>query len=529
MLSNGGANLSIPASGAFTFGSALASGTPYNVTVSSQPANPAQTCAVTNASGTITGANVSNIAVTCANDDVTSPAVTVTSPLNTAVGAGPLLAITATFSEALNAATVTVSSFMLTGPSGVVSGTVTLTSGNKASFTPAAPLEFNTTYQARLTTAIRDLSNNALAADEVWSFNTGQKLSLGASHACVRYDGGQLKCWGNNSKGELGLGNTNARGDAAGEMGAALPTVNLGTGRVAVEVVAGGEHTCARLDNNQVKCWGSSQYGQLGLGGTANHGDNAGEMGDSLPTVQLGTDDVVLQLAAGRYFTCARLVSGEVKCWGRNDKGQLGVGDTANRGDNSGEMGNALAAIDLGTGRTAIDISATAYHMCARLDNNAAKCWGENDFGQLGLGDTNSRGDAPGEMGDSLPVLNAGAGRTIRQIAVNSGHTCALLDTSGIKCWGHNLYGQLGLGDIEYRGDTPSEVGDGVPTVDFGTGRTATHVVEGSRHTCVLLDTSRVKCWGYNPDGELGLGDMGNRGDAPGEMGDSLPGVDLSL
>jgi alpha-tubulin suppressor-like RCC1 family protein len=130
-------------------------------------------------------------------------------------------------------------------------------------------------------------------------------------------------------------------------------------------------------------------------------------------------------------------------------------------------------------------------------------------------------------MGNSLPVLNAGTGRTIRQIAVNSGHTCALLDTNGIKCWGHNLYGQLGLGDIEYRGDTPSEVGDGVPTVDFGTGRTATHVVEGSRHTCVLLDTSRVKCWGYNPNGELGLGDADDRGDAPGEMGDSLPTVNL--
>ena len=527
VLSNGSATLNIPANGAFAFGSAIASGSSYNVVVGTQPSSPAQTCIVTNASGTITSANVSNVVVSCANNDVTPPTVTTTNPLNTAVGAAPQLAVTATFSEALSSASVTVSSFTVTGPGGSVSGTVTLTGGNQASFTPSAPLEFNTTYQARLTTAIRDTSNNALAADKVWSFNTGHRLVLGGTHACVRYDSGQLKCWGANSKGQLGLGNTNSRGDASSEMGTALPPVNLGAGRVAVAVVGGVEHTCARLDNNQVKCWGSGQFGQTGLGGTASRGDNSGEMGDSLPAVQLGTNDVVLQLAAGGYFTCARLASGQVKCWGRNDQGQLGLGDTDSRGDAGAEMGNALAAINLGSGRTAIDISATKSHLCARLDDNTAKCWGENIYGQLGLGDINSRGDAPGEMGDSLPALDLGAGLSVEQIAVNSGHTCAVLNTHDVKCWGNNQYAQLGLGDVVFRGDHPGELGDALPTVDLGTGRTATYVVEGSRHTCALLDNSKVKCWGWNPSGPLGLGDTDTRGDAPGEMGDSLSTVDV--
>jgi len=100
-------------------------------------------------------------------------------------------------------------------------------------------------------------------------------------------DDGSVKCWGNNSVGPLGLGDTQQRGDGPGEMGATLPAVNLGPGKTALQLTAGLGHTCARLDDGSVKCWGRNFEGQLGLGDTQNRGDGPGEMGAALPAVQL--------------------------------------------------------------------------------------------------------------------------------------------------------------------------------------------------------------------------------------------------
>ena len=108
-------------------------------------------------------------------------------------------------------------------------------------------------------------------------------------------------------------------------------------------------------------------------------------MGDNLLAVNLGSGNTAVAISAGGGQTCALLHDGAVKCWGRNDTGQLGIGDTSNRGDQPNEMGDNLPAVDLGTGNTAIAISA-GLQTCALLDNQAVKCWGLNNFGQLGLG-----------------------------------------------------------------------------------------------------------------------------------------------
>ena len=148
-------------------------------------------------------------------------------------------------------------------------------------------------------------------------------------------------------------------------------------------------------------------------------------------------------------------------------------GDNHQVGDGPNEMGNKLDAIELGSGRTATAIAAGYHHTCAILDNSSIKCWGSNNAGQLGLGDTSNRGDLTTdglghrEMGDNLPVVNLGAGRTARGITAGDSHTCALLDNFSVKCWGKNESGQLGLGDNSTRGDGSGEMGDNLPVISL--------------------------------------------------------------
>ena len=124
----------------------------------------------------------------------------------------------------------------------------------------------------------------------------------------------------------------------------------------------------------------------------------------------------------------------------------------------------------MGTGRTATAIAAGKYHNCALLDNSSIKCWGSNNAGQLGLGDTNNRGadpDGGDQMGDNLLSVDLGTGRTARGITAGDNQTCAILDNALIKCWGSNTAGQLGLGNTSNRGDNSSEMGDNLPVISL--------------------------------------------------------------
>ena len=223
-------------------------------------------------------------------------------------------------------------------------------------------------------------------------------ISVGEAFSCaLDNSSGMVKCWGSGNS--FGLGVTNYKGNDANEMGSNLGFVELGTGRTATAIASGRYHTCAILDNASVKCWGSNDAGQLGLGNSTTLGDSANEMGDNLPTVDLGTGRTATAIAAGGDgHSCAILDNASVKCWGKNNYGQLGIDNTTQMGDNPGEMAQ-LTGINLGTGRTATATAAGYYHSCAILDNASVKCWGENDYGQLGIDDnTADMGNASGEM-----------------------------------------------------------------------------------------------------------------------------------
>ena len=151
-------------------------------------------------------------------------------------------------------------------------------------------------------------------------------------------------------------------------MGANLPSVDLGSGWMAVEVAAGWAHTCVRLQNGAkqaLKCWGYNNHGQLGLGDTNHRGRMGRQMGNSLPAVQLGTWRSALALALGGYHSCALLGDAMVKCWGWNNYGGLGMGDTQDRGDGSGEMGDSLPSVPLCLGPCPVGYTGADGEACS--------------------------------------------------------------------------------------------------------------------------------------------------------------------
>ena len=180
-------------------------------------------------------------------------------------------------------------------------------------------------------------------------------------------------------------------------------------------------------------------------------------------------------------------------------------------------MGDNLSTIDLGSERAAMSISAASLSSCAVLDDNSVKCWGRNNRGQLGLGDTDDRGDAAGEMGDDLPAVDLGNEKTARGLSVggdptgspNDGFACALLDNGDpSNAGGIILTGNWDREDTDNLGDDPNEMGDDLTAVNLGDAeRTATMVSVGNFHACALLDDNSIKCWGRNNYGQLGLGD----------------------
>ncbi len=346
-------------------------------------------------------------------------------------------------------------------------------------------------------------------------------ISAGTAHTCALFVDGTIKCWGLNADGVLGLGDNDSRGDAPGEMGTALPFVPLG-GLAARQVSAGDTHTCARFEDGRVACWGGNLNGQLGIDSVLSRGAAPDELGVNLQLAQLGAGAQAKQVVASAGYSCALLEGDTVKCWGRNVNGQLGQGDTDNRGDAVGEMAmlSAIALGDVSSGISAID--AHGSHACALLGDGALRCWGFGGAGQLEQGDTATLGDQPNEMGINL--ANARIGGVASQVSAGTAQTCAVLTGNVLKCWGQNNAGQLGPGDVPTRGDELTEVDAMLPSVMLPAG-TVTQVATGGFHTCVLLDGASVYCFGENTFGQLGRGTMDRVGDELTEIPIGPPAV----
>lgn len=208
-----------------------------------------------------------------------------------------------------------------------------------------------------------------------------------------------------------------------------------------------------------------------------------------------------VDLSAGTGHVCMLLEAGAVRCWGANHLGQLGYGNLNTLGDN--ESAAQIGNVDVGG--TAVAIAAGGTHTCALLSTGAVRCWGSGYGGRLGFGNILDVGDneTPASIGD----VNIGG--TAVQIETGSNHTCALLSTGKVRCWGMSGYGQLGYGNELSVGDDerPADVGD------VNLGAFATQITAGSGHTCALLATGNVRCWGSGRYGQLGYGNELDIGD----------------
>jgi alpha-tubulin suppressor-like RCC1 family protein len=195
-----------------------------------------------------------------------------------------------------------------------------------------------------------------------------------------------------------------------------------------------------------------------------------------------------------------------VRCWGDNFYGNLGYGHRDNIGDNE----VPAAAGDVPVGGSVVQLASGQGHVCALLSGGRVRCWGDNTFGQLGYGNTAWVGDneTPASAGD------VSVGGSVQQITAGWSHTCALLTTGRVRCWGKGP----ATGHAQNVGDDelPSSVGE----VDVG--GSVVQISAGSYSTCALLSTGRVRCWGLNQLGALGYAHSYDIGDdeAPASAGD---------
>lgn len=339
-------------------------------------------------------------------------------------------------------------------------------------------------------------------------------IAAGFGHTCAITKAGGVKCWGLNTKGQLGNGSTGFNSPVP------VDVVGLASGVTAIG--AGNGYSCALTSAGGVKCWGSNEVGQLGNGATTNSlipvdvtglgsgvtaisvsqtyggqsaqgttcaltaagavkcwgagmlGDGAAIPGSNTPIDVTGLQSGVTAIAAAASHNCALTSAGGVKCWGDVDGNPL-TAYSAVPVDAAG-LTSGVSAIASGMGYSCVLIS------------GGVKCWGDNHSSQLGVTVT------PSFINSPTPVDIPGLASGVTAIAAGPFSVCALTSAGGVKCWGS--------GSLRGNGTTTSS-GDGAPVDVTGLTSGVTAIAAGRDHTCALLSGGAVKCWGSNSTGAL--------------------------
>ena len=259
----------------------------------------------------------------------------------------------------------------------------------------------------------------------------------------------------------------------------------------------GGDAVCAIQNDGTVKCWG---YSSKGLG------DGSTYRSDTPITVS-GISTAVKVCTPGSRGACALLSDGTMKCWGHNQYGQFGDGTTT----------NSQTPVPAGSGlNNIVDISCAPAFRCAVLSDGTVKCWGAAVYGRLGEGTSGS--DWSNIKG---PTTVTGISKAV---AIDSSemHTCVVLSTGAMKCWGESTtyYPRLGS-SINSNQATPVDVGN--------TNKEAVQVFASAYHTCAVMTDGTVYCWGRNDDGQIGSGSTSTVFTNPTQVSDITNAIDVSL
>ena len=259
-------------------------------------------------------------------------------------------------------------------------------------------------------------TSSALTPVPVAGLSSGVKsVSVGGTFACALTTPGGVRCWGSGSLGQLGDGQLTS---------SYVPVTPTGLASGVAAVAAGAQHACALMTAGGVRCWGWNNYGETG--------DQSGATTTPQPIEVAGLPTNVVGVYVGGYHSCAVTSTGDAWCWGENQVGQLGDGTTVDR-----------AAPSPVTGVTSVQsVSGGTYHTCAIVAGGAAYCWGSNNSGQVGSSTT---------IDSSVPLAVVGLSSGVVQISGGRFHTCSVDSAGRAKCWGNNLWGQIGDGTTTFR------------------------------------------------------------------------------
>ncbi len=291
------------------------------------------------------------------------------------------------------------------------------------------------------------------------------QVTGGIYHMCALSTDGTVLCWGTNFYGQLGDGSGVDR---------TVPVVTRFLSGYAIDVAAGQQHTCAVTKGGQVMCWGLNYWGQVGDGSQVDR---------RAPVAVQGLSTGYRQVAAGRQFSCALSVGGAVKCWGANDRFQLGDGTTT-------QHLTPVAVSSLGSGVTAI--AAGDDHACALTTGGVVKCWGS--ISMLYKDSPTSPDYHVATWQSATPTTIPGLPAGITAIAAGGSNACGITGGGGLKCWGDNYQGTLGIGSTS---DVSTLAAVDVVGLGSGTQAVAIH----GYTVCAIVTGGAVRCWGYGAIG----------------------------
>ena len=340
-----------------------------------------------------------------------------------------------------------------------------------------------------LTLTAKESAKSTTATTTVTVVPAATSIEAGGAHACAVLASGHIGCWGEGEQGELGNGKHRI---------ANTPVEVSGIGNAA-QVSSGGWFTCAALSSGHVDCWGDDDWWETGIEGgkeECKFERTTVIVCNRRPVEIRGISDatqVSASDAAEQSDACALLSTGHIDCWGDDSAGQLGNGTI--------EYNGVERPVEVQGISNATEVSAGSDYTCALLSTGHVDCWGDSNRGYIDK-------ESP-EYSTSLTPVEIPGISEATDVSVGGDVACALLSSGHIECWGYNLYGQLGTGTASGPescrvkwGETPcSRTPAEVDGIDD-----ATQVSAAEGHTCALLATGGVECWGADYYDQLGTG-----------------------